>query len=397
MKAIQRLYRSERGMSMMFVSLGMFGFLAATTLAIDVGMLMTARTQAQTSADAGALAGATALVYNSFTNRSPNGPAVTSAINTALANQVIAQPVSVTPSDVEFLNDPVTGQNDLVRVTVYRTQARNNAVPTLMAPLIGINQADVQATATAIAGWANAQSCVLPFTIADKWIEKQCAPGQEICPYDPTDTFDMYNGAGGLLPNPDIYVPPTSKTDTPTGFNPVTDRGMQIVLKNGTGNNTASSSWYNPWDIGNVTGGSAYRANIQSCNQTPVSVNDMMMPETGNMVGPTKQGTDGLVALDPNAYWDSTCNCVMGSDTTKYTISPRIRAVPLYDPAVFAAGKANGKSGPQLQVVGFLGFFIEGVAGNGDVTGRITPALGKIIIGGPQVTSGFTQAIMLVK
>ena len=85
-----------------------------------------------------------------------------------------------------------------------------------------------------------------------------------------------------------------------------------------------------------------------------------------------------------------------GSDP-KFTISPRIRPVPLYDPAVFAAGKANGKSGPQLQVVGFLGFFIEGVAGNGDVTGRITPALGKIIIGGPQVTSGFTQAIMLVK
>jgi len=396
MKAIHRLYRSERGMSMMFVSLGMFGFLAATTLAIDVGMLMTARTQAQTSADAGALAGATALVYNDFTNRSPNGPAVTSAINTALANQVIAQPVSVTPSDVEFLNDPVTGQNDLVRVTVYRTQARNNAVPTLMAPLIGINQADVQATATAIAGWANAQSCLLPFTIADKWIEKQCAPGQEICPYDPTDTFDMYNGAGGLLPNPDIYVPPTSTTDTPTGFNPVTDRGMQIVLKNGTGNNTASSSWYNPWDIGGVSGGSAYRANIQGCNNSPISVGDMMVPETGNMVGPTKQGTDGLVTQDPNAYWDTTCKCVKGSDP-KFTISPRIRPVPLYDPAVFAAGKANGKSGPQLQVVGFLGFFIEGVAGNGDVTGRITPALGKIIIGGPQVTSGFTQAIMLVK
>src|SRR6516164_9651585 len=108
MKTIQRLYRNEQGVSVLFVSLGMFGFLAATTLAIDVGMLMTARTQAQTSADAGALAGATALVYNNFTDHSATGPAVTSAINTALANQVIAQPVSVTPSDVQFLNDPVT-------------------------------------------------------------------------------------------------------------------------------------------------------------------------------------------------------------------------------------------------------------------------------------------------
>ena len=43
--------------------MGMMAFLSASMLAIDVGMLMTARNQAQNSADAGALAGATALVY----------------------------------------------------------------------------------------------------------------------------------------------------------------------------------------------------------------------------------------------------------------------------------------------------------------------------------------------
>ena len=35
-------------------------------LAIDVGMLMTARSQAQNSADAGALAGAIALIYDDY-------------------------------------------------------------------------------------------------------------------------------------------------------------------------------------------------------------------------------------------------------------------------------------------------------------------------------------------
>ena len=55
---LTRLHRDERGMSMVFVGVGFMAFLAATTLAIDVGMFMTARAQAQTSADSGALSGA---------------------------------------------------------------------------------------------------------------------------------------------------------------------------------------------------------------------------------------------------------------------------------------------------------------------------------------------------
>ena len=43
------------GLSLVFVGLGFMGFLAASMLAIDVGMLMTARSQAQNAADAGAL------------------------------------------------------------------------------------------------------------------------------------------------------------------------------------------------------------------------------------------------------------------------------------------------------------------------------------------------------
>ena len=51
-----RLRRDDRGLSMIFVGLGCMAFVAASTLAIDVGMFMTAKTQAQNSADAGALA-----------------------------------------------------------------------------------------------------------------------------------------------------------------------------------------------------------------------------------------------------------------------------------------------------------------------------------------------------
>jgi Flp pilus assembly protein TadG len=57
---LRRVRRDERGFSLVTVGFGFMGLFAASMLAIDVGMLMTARTQAQTAADAGALAGATA-------------------------------------------------------------------------------------------------------------------------------------------------------------------------------------------------------------------------------------------------------------------------------------------------------------------------------------------------
>src|SRR6266853_4189866 len=102
---IRRLHRDERGISLIFVSAGLAGFLAATTLAIDVGMMMMARSQAQNAADAGALAGATALVFNSFNDRTASGPAVLSAINTAQANQVMNAAPTIASSDVTFPND----------------------------------------------------------------------------------------------------------------------------------------------------------------------------------------------------------------------------------------------------------------------------------------------------
>src|SRR5437764_2437491 len=106
LKRFRHLRRDERGMSFVFVGIGFMAMLSATTLAIDVGMFMTARSQAQNAADAGALAGAVALVYNDFDNRTPTGPAVQSAINTGLTNKIAGGDGSILPSDVTFPVDP---------------------------------------------------------------------------------------------------------------------------------------------------------------------------------------------------------------------------------------------------------------------------------------------------
>jgi Flp pilus assembly protein TadG len=391
----RQMHHDERGFSLITVGFGFMAFVAASMLAIDVGMLMTARTQAQVAADAGALAGATALVYNDFDNRAATGPAVSGAVNTALANKVAGRQVSVTSDDVTFPVNPVTGQSDLVQVTVYRTTARGNPVGTLIAQLFGIDNVDISATATATAAPANAETCVLPFTIPDKWIEKQCATTP--CSWTTTSTFDMYatqgnnQNAGAPLSNPDVYVPPGSADAT--GYNPVTDRGLQLVLKNNNQNKIAPSM-YNAWDLPGSVGGDDYRANIATCNPNLIAIGHPMPPENGNMTGPTQDGTNDLIAADPNAHWNTICNCVKGS---AYPVSPRIRVVPLYDPAKYTEGQHSGKSQPVLEVVNYLGFFVEEVNGGGEVIGRITPITGRVTgTGGPAI-GAFAQAIMLVK
>src|SRR5215212_8966367 len=125
--SLRHFVRDERGVSLVFFCVGFMAMLSATTLAIDVGMFMAARSQAQNAADAGAHAGAVALVFNSYTDRSAGGPVVSSAINAALANQVMGAPVSVTSDDVTFPLGP-GGIDNRVQVQVYRTAAKLNPV-----------------------------------------------------------------------------------------------------------------------------------------------------------------------------------------------------------------------------------------------------------------------------
>jgi Flp pilus assembly protein TadG len=56
-----RRIREERGAAIALVALSMIAMLSAVALAVDVGMLVTARTEAQTIVDGAALAGARML------------------------------------------------------------------------------------------------------------------------------------------------------------------------------------------------------------------------------------------------------------------------------------------------------------------------------------------------
>jgi Flp pilus assembly protein TadG len=375
------LRRDERGMSFVFVGLGFMAFVAASTLAIDVGMFMTARSQAQNAADAGALAGATALAFNDFDDRSAGGPAVQSAVNTALANTVIGSAPSATPADVSFPTGP-TG-NNRVKVNVYRTGARSNAIPTLIGPLFSVPTVDIAATATAEASPANAMTCVKPFAIPDKWIENKNPP------WTTDSTFDRYDNKGNVLPNADVYIP--AGQPGYSGYNPTRDKGTLLTLRAGTGNNIEPSMYFS-WAMPSNTGADDYELNISGCNTSVVHWGDPMTQEPGDMTGPTNQGIDELIAKDPNAYWDTAKNEVH----TSMNPSPRVFPIPLYDPDYYQIGKINGRNAT-LKVANWIGFFV--VARNGNqVTGRITPILGVIDNNaGPAPTGVFPMAIRLVQ
>ena len=384
----------ESGMSYVFMGFGLMAFLSASMLAIDVGMLMTARNQAQNSADAGALAGAIALGFDNFTDRSPSGPAVTHAISAAKSNDIMAADVDVDPSDVEFLNDAFGSPNQ-VRVTVYRTSVRGNPLSTLIASIFGMDTAGVGATATAEVSPADAMTCVKPFTIPDKWREV----GSD-APFDPsTSEYESWTQGGNPRPLPvgeaDVYVPfknaAGEKNADYTGYNMARDRGTRLMIRAGNGNQI-TPSFYFSLAIDGATGGSTYEWNIANCNQSIMEWGDPLVQEPGAMMGPTVQGIEALIAKDPYATWDETEKRVKNSRYTGQ--SPRVFPIPLYDPEYYSAGKRNGRNA-DLKVANWIGFFAETVDGN-NVWGRITPIAG--IRTGTDVPEGlFPIAIRLVK
>jgi hypothetical protein len=308
---------------------------------------------------------------------------VQNALSAARANVVINQQVDVEPADVTFPVGP-TGLNNRVKVQVFRTSERGNPLATLMGRIYGVTTANVGAVATAEASQANAMTCVMPFTIPDKWIEKQTPD------WDADDTFQMWDNQQNPIDPMDVYYDATDKARY-TGYNAERDRGTEMMIRAGTGNDINPSMYFS-YAIGDVTGADAYRWNIANCNTTIMGFDDLLLMEPGNMVGPTIDGIDELIAKDPGAYWDTTSN----KPVTTMSPSPRVVAIPLYDPVYYDTGKKNGRYA-DLKVVNYLGFFITGRSGN-NVYGRITPISGLITgNGGPAPAAAFPMAIRLVE
>jgi Flp pilus assembly protein TadG len=397
----------ERGAILIQVGVAILVLSAFSMFIIDYGVLWVSRHQAQNAADAGALAGATALALDDFDDRSDTGPAKVSAQRFAQANTVWGeQPDVQMATDVRFYSDaeddfPASCDNDdCVRVDVYRNQTRLNPLPTFFGWLVGVFEQGVRATATAQAAAANASDCLKPWAVADKWEEHN----PEVAPWDPTQTFDP-TGA-----TPDVYIPPSEDgSSSGTSFTLANDLGTKLVLKAGKPKDAINPGWFQALDLGcqvGGNGGNCYRDNISGCADGTWKVGDDIPKENGDMVGPTDLGTDALVALDKFAKWDPMNKKVVGScvgppytcSQPGYKQSPRIVAVPVFDLANYMATGGPGKG--TVHVVQILGFFVEDVdKKTKDVVGYIATKADLKVSNGGNVSpdAAFIRAVQLVR
>jgi hypothetical protein len=426
----------ERGAVLVHVALAMLVLIAFSALAIDYGALLVSRSQAQNAADAAALAGAGSLAWD---DPDDVARAQAAAKATGEANKVLGAAPSILPNPPLALPaplpNPATGDVRLIpcppgapglpdtciRADVYRSAARSNALPTFFAQILGLTSQDVRAMATAQVTTGNASECMRPWAVADKWTENWENGAASTAPWTVDSVFDKYMKSGsGYVPDPsvttpDVYTAPTS-TDPGSGFTPFLANGdpsamygLELQLKIGSAEDRISSGWFQALDLPNAdgsasSGGSDYRYNIGHCNPNVFQIGDTIPTETGNMVGPTKQGIDDLVATDPGASWNTSTNSLQGSCAPGVcpggyqARSPRIVPVVLFNVDDFFQGSPNGKS--TVTISNIMGFFVEGMGGPGNkyVLGRLAAIPGMHKAGSNvDETASFMRKVLLVR
>lgn len=348
----------ERGVMLIQVALAAMVMFGLAAFAVDYGAAWYARAEIQTAADAGALAGATALELDDKTwPFAANGIVDTSARTTALlsGNSLYAPGTTTAVSSAvcpPYLVAPY--DTNCVQVDVYRDGSNGSGtLPTYFANVFGVSSQGVLATATAQVVPANTSGCLRPWFIPDKW---QDLDGDNV--YDPGE-----------------YV----------GYNATTDIGTTVSF-----HDNAGPSAYGQLDVGSGT--NAIKDAIWNCyaGVTSFSIGDVVMTDPGAKNG-QKQAIDDLFTWDPDrsasnpngVYWDSTSKTIQGGcaaagncacPTTAAQCpygglqSPRIvQAVMCHPSQPYCVGNGTGKG--SITITNILSFFLESYTFN---SGQLT-------------------------
>lgn len=339
---------NEKGVALFIAAGSMLALTSVCALAIDVGMLLTARTEAQRAADGAALAGASALI------ESPRNAQLASLYATRFGsmNSIGGDLVTVLPEDIS-----VDVDKDLVTVRVLRIADRGSAVETFFSRMFGVTSVDIGADATAKASAAGGINCPLPVAVPDRWYEAGGAGNG-------SNTFDPEYG--------DYYTPWfTGTLDNPeynegyTGYGRE-DHGAPFILTSNQPNAGLNGSWYYPWRPEETFGADDFRYSVMNCIDPSKTfyVGIEVNTEPGNMAGPTMQGFQDLINQDPAASWNGTMNCIVdrgleySTDVSHCRTSSRVRPIPMFDPR-----DAPELGAKPFAFTNFAGIFIESIQG----------------------------------
>lgn len=271
--------RTERGATLLLVSIALIALLGVLSLAVDLGMLYVARSEAQRAADAAALAGAKAFLDSGCVSTgcvaggSQEALARTQAEAVGDQNYVFGQSANVQNSNISFTY-PAAFEPQIT-VVVQRM-----GIPLVFAKVFGVFAASVKAQATAEAynpsgGPVNsAVGCVVPFMVPN------CDPNSNDTGPAPDancsgDNTVFINPTTGAIQNPGVY--PNGAIGEPWTLH----------------TNAAPSLWYLV-QFGSESGADL-RSNIEQCSPTPIACGDSIEAMNGKKVGPTVQGVENLI------------------------------------------------------------------------------------------------------
>lgn len=402
----------ERGAILVQTAIMLIGLTAMSAFVVDYGILWTARRQVQNAADAAAMAAAMSLAFEAPPG-TPNSQtrAIANAMTAVTSNPVWGQAATMTASDVTFITCPAgaVGVGACVRVQVFRDQSRNSSMPTIFGQLVGVTEQGVRATATAQVLYGRATDCVKPLALPDRWEEYHNPLGPP--GWDVSDRFERYQ-AGALLPNPDVYVPAAGGAGANgSGFSrgptPYTSgdygRRLEILAALDPLVDRSTAERFLPVRVDGIAGTAAFQQAITDCSTRMVQPGDAMQVELANINAPLGAGLQELINRDPAATWNPSLyggrggvsgGCMVSGDCV---VSPRIIALPVYDPD---AWDLRAPAMEPLRVSRLVGFFVEAYypGSAGVVSGRlmvypVTPR--SSMTSNP--TSSFVASVTLVR
>ncbi|MDX1646592.1 MAG: pilus assembly protein TadG-related protein [Longimicrobiales bacterium] len=343
-----KTFRNERGGTLVMVALSLFLILGMAALAVDLAAAFAWRAAAQKIADASALAGGSAFL--DLPLDVAEQPARDRAYDYALAHAIRGERIDSSEVTVQVLVDSTK-----VRVWINRDQ-----MGVWFARVIGIPTVDIGAMAAAQALRSGAARCLKPFALPDSWDDaEQEQDGDNVWDTgeswefgsDENDRYQRFDGSDA--------ADATSATGYGSDLRDSDgDWGRSLLLKSADPQSeyVLEPGIFFPWRLppdpnqedcdsggGGTTasGGATYRKNICSCNQSLIELGEPYELEPGNMIGPTSQGIDELIAEDPDVYWEPTANGGKGNVvrpnpdggyTEVGTSTPRVVKIALFDP-----------------------------------------------------------------
>lgn len=351
-----RCLRSERGATLVLMAITILLALGMGAMAIDYGMLKSAKAEAQRAMDSAALAGASAfLEFDPSVDKVP----IAEARAHELANTHVVRTVPITDPEVVV-------EVDVVKETVKATWTRNS-LGLWFGRIFGANTMGLMATATAQAAISGKSDCLKPVALPDIWNNvnntgldgkksyTEDANGDHLWDYTDKDG-DGYVSPGEMekwqFNTGDIYDPLTNGYGTTfrnqygSGDQAKTkDYGRPVFVQAFDANKDAIvSSYMQTWaDANNTRGADSMKAAIMGRRCQSAEVGTQYRQGQGSVTS-LEPSWDSLIAMDPGAHWvDGTTNDVVGSmyGADWLEKSPRVMIVGLYDPHQIPTGPSD--------------------------------------------------------